>query len=83
MSDTNNTGNTEEIPVEGEHLLAKIKEIIKEGNARKITIKNKEGKEIISFPATVGVVGVVLAPVFAAVGAIAVMTKECTVVVER
>ena len=87
MSDTNNSennkNNAEEITVNGEHLMAKVKEIIKEGNARKITIKGKDGKEILSFPVTVGVVGIVLAPVFAAIGAIAALATECTIVIER
>ncbi|MCL2773555.1 MAG: DUF4342 domain-containing protein [Oscillospiraceae bacterium] len=87
MSDTNNSennkNNAEEITVNGEHLMAKVKEIIKEGNARKITIKGKDGKEILSFPETVGVVGIVLAPVFAAIGAIAALATECTIVIER
>ncbi len=73
----------EEFKIDGEDLMAKIKAIIKEGNARKITIKGKDDKEILSFPVTVGVAGLVLAPVFAAVGAIAALATECTIVVER
>ena len=80
MSDNN---RTEEFKVSGEDLLAKIKSIIKEGNARKITIKGKEGNEILSFPVTIGVAGLVLAPVFAAIGAIAALATECTIVIER
>ena len=78
-----NTNNTEEFKVQGEHLMAKIKEIVREGNARKIMIKDKDGKEIFSFPVTAGVVGIVLAPVFAAVGVIAAVATECTIVIER
>jgi len=74
---------TEEFKINGEELLAKIKDIIKQGNARKIMIKGKEGNEILSFPVTVGVAGIVLAPVFAAVGAIAALATECTIVIER
>jgi hypothetical protein len=74
---------TESYQVSGEKLLSKIKEIIAEGNVRKVTIKNKEGKELITFPLTVGVVGAVLAPTLAAVGAVAALVTECTIVVER
>ena len=73
----------EEFKVNGEELLGKVKQIIKEGNVRRITIKNKEGKTVIELPLTIGVVGAVLAPVFAAVGAIAALVTECTIVVER
>ena len=78
-----NTNNTEEIKIQGEHLMAKVKDIIREGNARKIMIKDKDGKEIFSFPVTAGVVGIVLAPAFAAVGVIAAVATECTIVIER
>lgn len=67
----------------GEQLLKKIKELIEEGNVRKITIHDKAGKEIMSFPLTVGVVGAVLLPVLAAVGAVAALVTECTISVER
>jgi Domain of unknown function (DUF4342) len=69
--------------VPGEQLLKKIKDLIDEGNVRKITIHDKTGKEIMSFPLTIGVVGAVLAPVFAAVGALAALIGECTISVER
>jgi len=73
----------ESFSINGEHLLNKVKELIEEGNIRKITIADKTGKEIMSFPLTVGVVGILLAPVFAAVGALAAMIGECTITVER
>jgi hypothetical protein len=69
--------------VNGEQLLKKIKDLVDEGNVRKITIHDKTGKEIMSFPLTIGVVGAVLAPVFAAVGALAALIGECTISVER
>ena len=69
--------------VNGEQLLKKIKDLIEEGNVRKITIHDKTGKEIMSFPLTIGVVGAVLAPVLAAVGAVAALIGECTISVER
>ena len=74
---------TEEFSINGEDLIAKIKDIIKQGNAKKIIIKGKDGNEILSFPVTIGVAGIVLAPVFAAIGAIAALATECTIVVER
>ena len=74
---------TEEFKVNGEELLKKVKELIAEGNIRKITIRNKDGKNIVELPLTVGVVGAVLAPPLAAVGAIAALVTECTIVVER
>ena len=77
------TKSTEEFKVNGEELLKKVKSIIAEGNVRKITIKNKEGKKVVVIPLTVGVVGAVLVPMLAAVGAIAALITECTIVVER
>ncbi len=74
---------TEEYKVNGEELMEKIKSIIREGNARKVTIKDKDNKEIFSFPLTVGVVGIALAPIFAAVATITALATECTIVIER
>jgi hypothetical protein len=73
----------EEFKINGEDLLGKIKQLINEGNIRRITIKNKDGKSIVELPLTIGVVGAVIAPALAAVGAIAALVTECTVVVER
>jgi hypothetical protein len=73
----------EEFRVEGEELLKRVKELIREGNVRRITISDKRGKEIMSFPLTVGVVGAIIAPPLAAVGAIAALLTECTLTVER
>lgn len=73
----------EEFKVNGEELLGKVKQIIKEGNVRRISVKNKDGKTIIELPLTIGVVGAALAPILAAVGAIAALVTECTIVVER
>jgi len=75
--------NKESFFVKGEELLKKIKDIIAEGNVRKISISDKSGKEIMSFPITVGVVGALLAPLFAAVGALAALVAECSITVER
>ncbi len=74
---------TEEFHINGEELLAKIKELIHEGNIRRIIIKNKDGKVLLEFPMTLGVVGAVLAPTLAAVGAVAALIGEATVVVEK
>lgn len=74
---------TESFSINGEQLLKKIKELIAEGNIRKITILDKSGKEILSFPLTLGVVGALLLPVLAAVGAVAALVTECTIAVER
>ena len=73
----------EEFKVNGEDLLKKVKNLINEGNVRRIIIKNKDGKQLIELPLIIGVVGAVLAPVLAAVGAIAALVTECTIVVER
>lgn len=78
-----NTMTANEFKISGENLLKKVKELIDEGNVRKITIKDKTGKELITFPLTIGVVGTVLAPVLAAVGALAALIGECTITVER
>jgi len=74
---------TEEFKVSGEEILKKIKEIIKEGNARRIIIKNEKEEVIMEIPLTFAVVGAVLLPILAAVGAIAGVLTKCTLVVER
>ncbi|MCL2654085.1 MAG: DUF4342 domain-containing protein [Coriobacteriia bacterium] len=74
---------TEKFRINSDELIAKLKEIIKEGNAKKVTILSKDDREIMSFPLTVGVAGVVLAPVFAAAATVAALATECTIVVER
>jgi hypothetical protein len=69
--------------VKGEELLGKVKGLIKEGNAKEIIIKNNKGVILITLPLTLGVVGAVLAPHLAAIGAIAALVTECTVLVKR
>jgi len=69
--------------VNGDELLKKVKNLIHEGNVRQITIKDREGKVLMMFPVTIGVAGAVVAPVLAAVGAIAAFVSECTISVER
>jgi len=73
----------ESFKLNGETLLKKVKELVNEGNVRKIIIQDHSGKEIMSFPLTVGVVGAVLIPVLAAIGAVAALVGECTITVER
>lgn len=77
------TKKTESFRVSGEDLLKKVKELIHQGNIRKISIEDKNGKTILIFPLTIGVVGAVLAPPLAAIGAIAALITECTIRVER
>ncbi|HXN09159.1 MAG TPA: DUF4342 domain-containing protein [Candidatus Acidoferrales bacterium] len=87
MADTTSKSKTQaafdRVTVAGEDLLRTVKEIIAEGNVRRITIKDKNGRPVVELPLTVGVVGAALAPVLAAVGAIAALVTECTITVER
>ncbi len=76
-------GQTEEHKVKGEGLISKIKELIHEGNITRIIIKNDEGRTLIEIPLTIGVVGIALAPVLAAVGAIGALAADLTIVVEK
>jgi hypothetical protein len=80
---SNEKSNHESFKVSGDEILSKVKEIIKEGNARKIIIKNDKDEIIMEFPLTIGAIGVVLAPIFAAVGTIAALASNCTIVVEK
>lgn len=74
---------TEEFRVAGEELIARIKKLVEEGNIRRVIIKNKEGKIVFEIPLTFGVVGALIAPQLAAIGAIAALLSEATVVVEK
>jgi Domain of unknown function (DUF4342) len=74
---------TEEHKVSGEGLVARVKELIREGNVRRIIIKNEDGRSIMEIPLTLGVVGAVMMPVFVALGAIAALAAHYTVVVEK
>jgi hypothetical protein len=73
----------DEYQVRGDDLLHKVKELVHEGNIRRIIIKNEEGKRLIEIPLTLGVVGIALLPVWAAIGAIAALVSDCTIVVEK
>ncbi|MGD2067902.1 MAG: DUF4342 domain-containing protein [Gemmatimonadota bacterium] len=74
---------TEEHRVPGDQVLRKVKELIREGNIRRISIRNEEGRTLLEIPMSLGVVGAVLAPTFAAVGAVAALVTNCSIVVER
>ncbi|MDA0699805.1 MAG: DUF4342 domain-containing protein [bacterium] len=74
---------SEEFRVSGEAVIAKVKELVREGNVRRITIKNEEGKSLIEVPLTIGVIGTVLLPVWAVIGAIAALVANLTIAVER
>jgi hypothetical protein len=72
-----------EFKVTAEELLGKIKELIHEGNVRKIIIKNEKGETYLEIPVTIGLIGALLAPVFAAVGALAALAANFTIEVEK
>jgi CBS domain-containing protein len=74
---------TEEYHIDGDELLHKVKELVHEGNIRRIIIKNEEGERLIEIPLTIGVVGIALLPVWAAIGAIAALVAKCTIVIEK
>jgi hypothetical protein len=76
------SNNTFEYKVSGGDLLGTIKKLIHEGNVRRITIKNEEGKTLIEVPLTLGLIGTILMPVWAAIGAIAALVNHCTIAVE-
>jgi hypothetical protein len=74
---------TEEFEVSGEDLLSKVKELVREGNIRRVVIKNEEGRTLIDLPLTLGLVGALVAPQLAAIGAIAALLTHGTIVVEK
>jgi hypothetical protein len=74
---------TEEFRLNGGEILNKIKEIIHEGNVRRIILKDEHGKTFMEIPLTVGVVGALVAPILAAVGAVAALASNLTIVVEK
>lgn len=75
--------HTEEFTVNGEEILAKIKQLVHEGNIRRIMIRDKQGHTYVEIPLTVGVAGALLAPALAGIGAIAALLSEATIVVEK
>lgn len=86
MGQDSNAGRgryTEEFTVSGDAVVSKLKELLREGNIRRIIIKNEEGRTLIEVPLTIGVIGTVLLPVWAAIGAIAALAARLTISVER
>lgn len=81
MTDPNT--RSEEFQFSGDSLLAKIREIIHAGNVRRVIIKNEEGRVLIDMPLTLGVVGTLLAPQLAAIGALAALVLKGTIVIEK
>jgi len=81
MSDPN--ARSEEFQFSGDTLLARIKELIHAGNIRRVIIKNEEGRTLVDIPLTLGVVGTLLAPQLAAIGAIAALVLRGSIVVEK
>jgi len=77
------TTSTEKIDVKGGHLAAKVKELVHEGNVRRIIIKNSDGQIVMDVPVTVGVVGLLVAPTMAAIGALAALAADYSIEVER
>jgi hypothetical protein len=77
------TDRTEEFTLNGDEVVAKVRELIHEGNIRRIIIKSEDGRTMLEVPLTIGVIGAALLPVFAAIGALAALATRCTIVVER
>jgi hypothetical protein len=76
------SNRTEEFKVSGEKLLQQVKDLVHQGNVRRITIKNKDGTPLFEVPLTAGVVGAVLLPVWVAIGAVAALAASYTIAVE-
>ena len=83
MTTAKKTVRRETFRVSGEQLIKKIKELVNEGNIRRIIVKDKNQKTLIELPLTIGVVGALIAPTLAAIGAIAALVTECEIIVER
>ncbi len=83
MTEKKNKKSNEEFTLNGSELIDKIKELIHQGNIRRIIIKNEDGRSIIEIPLTLGVVGAAIAPVLAAVGAIAALVTKMSIIVEK
>lgn len=77
------TSFQEEFKVTGDRVVSKVKELIREGNVRRVILKNEEGKTLLEIPLTIGVVGTLLLPVWAALGALAALVANLTIAVER
>lgn len=77
------TERIQEFAIDGDKLVSTVKDLVHEGNVRRVTIKNEEGRTLLEIPLTVGVIGAALLPIFAAIGALAALATRCTIVVER
>ena len=77
------TSRTQEFTINGDEVVAKVKELIREGNVRRIIIKNEDGRTMLEVPLAIGLIGVAFMPVLAAIGAAAALATRCTIVVER
>ena len=77
------TSHTESFEVTGDDLVARVKELVHEGNVRRVIIKNEEGDRVLEIPLTIGVVGALFLPTLAALGAVAALLDKCTIEVER
>jgi hypothetical protein len=77
------TTRSEEFTIDGKSVMAKLKELLHQGNIRRITVKNQDGKVYFDLPLTIGVAGAILAPAAAALGAIAALAGELTIAVEK
>ena len=75
--------HSEEFRIDGDALVTKVKELLREGNIRRLIIKNDKGEVLIEIPMTLGVVGAIVLPVWAALGAIAALAANLTIVVEK
>lgn len=78
-----NQTRTEEFKLSGDDIVAKIKELVHEGNVRRIIVRDETGRNVVEFPLTAGVIGVALLPVWAALGTIVALAANYTIVVER
>jgi len=79
----NEPNRSQEFTISGDEVVAKVKELIHEGNIRRLIIKNEDGRTMLEIPLTLGLVGAALLPVLAAIGAAAAIATRCTIVVER
>lgn len=81
--DNSGGARTEEFKLNGEDIMGKIRELVEEGNARRIIVRNADGHNLIEFPLTAGVLGAALLPMYAALGAAVALAANLTIVVEK
>ena len=83
MTEGEKKARTEEFKLSGGEILDKLKELLHEGNIRRIILKDEKGKTFLEIPLTAGIVVAALAPILAAVGAVAALVTKMTIVVEK